>query len=261
MITELFSLKGRTALVTGGTKGIGLMIAKGFLQAGAKVYINSRNAEQCEAVSKELSEFGTCVGLPQELGTVEGCKALADQLNKHEEKLDILVNNAGVGGGSKFSRFTEEMWDNIMDVNLKSMFFLTQALHESLKAAATDHPAKVINISSVDGINVNAWETYSYQASKAGAINLTHRLAARLIKDNIVVNQIAPGAFPSEMNFAAKNHAEAISKYIPAGRPGDEKDMAGAAIFLASRAGDYVVGSALVTDGGVTYSNPMAMEL
>jgi NAD(P)-dependent dehydrogenase (short-subunit alcohol dehydrogenase family) len=260
MNNELFSLEGRVALVTGGTKGIGKMIAKGFLQAGARVYINSRNPEQCTQVAKELSEFGICKGLPQDLGSVDGCKALLKQFGESEEKLDILVNNAGVGVGARFEKFTEELWDKAMDLNLKSIFFMTQAAHELLKKAATDHCAKVINITSIDGYAVNAWGTFSYQASKAGAIHITKRLAAQLIKDNIVVNHIAPGAFPTDLNVAARDHAEHVGKLIPAKRVGDELDMAGTAIYLASRAGDYVVGSGIILDGGATYANPVEFK-
>jgi len=196
MIKDLFTLEGRVALVTGGSRGIGRMIAEGFLMQGAKVYISSRKTAQCDEAAQVLSEHGTCVSLPQDLSTVEGCRALTERLTALEPKLDILVNNAGAAWGADFDEFPESGWDKVLNLNLKSPFFLTQALHGALKAAASpDKPAKVINIASIDGIRLNPQETYSYHASKAGLIYLTRRLAARLIRDNIVVSAIAPGAF------------------------------------------------------------------
>jgi NAD(P)-dependent dehydrogenase (short-subunit alcohol dehydrogenase family) len=168
--------------------------------------------------------------------------------------LDILVNNAGAAWGEAFDTFPEKGWDKVVDLNLKTPFFLTQALIEPLRKAASARPAKVINIASIDGISVNPQETYSYAASKAGLIQLTRRMALRLAKDNIVVSAIAPGAFASDMNRDARDHAEAVKRRIPLGRIGVDEDMAGAAIYLASRAGDYVVGSTLVVDGGVTHA-------
>jgi NAD(P)-dependent dehydrogenase (short-subunit alcohol dehydrogenase family) len=171
-----------------------------------------------------------------------------------EKKIDILVNNAGAAWGADFDEFPESGWDKVMDLNLKTPFFLTQALHGALKAAATpDRPAKVINIASIDGIAVNPQETYSYHASKAGLIHLTKRMAMRLIRDNIVVSAIAPGAFASDMNRDARDHGDALARRIPSQRIGTPEDMAGAAIFLASRAGDYVVGSTIIVDGGVSH--------
>ncbi|MEQ8178072.1 MAG: SDR family oxidoreductase [Amphiplicatus sp.] len=252
---NLFSLEGRTALITGGSRGIGAMIAKGFLVHGAKVYISSRKADQCEATAKELSAYGTCVALPHDVSTVDGCKALAADYLAKEKTLDILVNNAGAAWGAPFAEFPESGWDKVMDLNVKSPFFLTQALHGALKgAAAKGKLAKVIMIASIDGIRINPWETYSYHASKSGLIHLTRRMAASLIGDGIAVSGIAPGAFASEMNRAARDHEDMVSSMVPAGRIGTEEDMAGAAIFLASRAGDYVVGDTLAVDGGVAYS-------
>ncbi|MGA0612347.1 SDR family oxidoreductase [Caldimonas sp. KR1-144] len=251
---DLFSLRGRVALVTGGSRGIGRMIAAGFLAQGARVYISARKAEACDAAARELSELGPCVSLPADVSTVEGARALAAQLAAREERLDILVNNAGAAWGAPFDEFPESGWDKVVDLNLKSPFFLTQALHGLLQRAAETRPAKVINIASIDGISVNPLETYSYAASKAGLIQLTRRMALRLIENNIVVSAIAPGAFASEMNRAARDEAEAVARRVPAGRIGRDEDMAGAAIYLASRAGDYVVGSTLVVDGGVTHA-------
>jgi NAD(P)-dependent dehydrogenase (short-subunit alcohol dehydrogenase family) len=254
MTNDLFSLKGRTALITGGSRGIGRMIAEGFLAQGAKVYISSRKAAACEQTAAELSAQGVCLSLPADVSTVEGARALAAAYAAHEERLDILVNNAGAAWGAPFAEFPENGWDKVVDLNLKAPFFLTQALHAHLTRAGLTHVAKVINIASIDGVSVNPQETYSYAASKAGLIHMTRRMALRLAKDNIAVSAIAPGAFASDMNREARDHADAIAKHIPAGRIGTKEDMAGAAIYLASRAGDYVVGSTLVVDGGVTHA-------
>ncbi|HSH92500.1 MAG TPA: SDR family oxidoreductase, partial [Ramlibacter sp.] len=253
-MTDLFSLEGRTALVTGGSRGIGRMIAAGFLSQGAKVYISSRKAEACDATAKELSSLGTCISLPADVSTVEGARGLAATYASMEASLDILVNNAGAAWGEAFDTFPESGWDKVVDLNLKSPFFLTQALHGLLVKGAQGRPAKVINVASIDGISVNPQETYSYAASKAGLIHLIKRMSLRLVQDNIVVSGIAPGAFASNMNKVARDHAEETAKRIPAGRIGRDEDMAGAAIYLASRAGDYVVGSTLVVDGGVTHA-------
>jgi NAD(P)-dependent dehydrogenase (short-subunit alcohol dehydrogenase family) len=251
-MNDLFSLQGRTALVTGGSRGIGRMIAKGFLSQGARVYISSRKAAACEDTARELSALGPCFALPADVSTVEGAKALAQAYAAREGSLDILVNNAGAAWGESFDTFPEKGWDKVMDLNVKSPFFLTQALHEQLRAAAKARPAKVINIASIDGVSVNPQETYSYAASKAGLIHLTKRMSLRLVKDNIVVSGIAPGAFASDMNRDARDHGDEVAQRIPAGRIGTDEDMAGVAIYLASRAGDYVVGETIVVDGGVT---------
>ena len=255
-MNDLFSLAGRTALVTGGSRGIGRMIAAGFLSAGARaVYVSARKADACDATARELSSLGTCVSLPADVSTLEGIDALVQAYARHESTLDILVNNAGAAWGETFDTFPEKGWDKVVDLNLKTPFFLTQALHEPLKKASRPgRLAKVINIASIDGISVNPQETYSYAASKAGLIQLTRRMALRLASDGIVVSAIAPGAFASDMNRAARDHADEIKSLIPAGRIGVDDDMAGAAIYLASRAGDYVLGSTLVVDGGVTHA-------
>ena len=254
-MTDLFSLANRTALITGGSRGIGRMIAAGFLKQGARVYISSRKAADCDRAARELSAHGECFSLPADVSTLEGLNALVAAYGAREVKLDILVNNAGAAWGETFDAFSEKGWDKVVDLNLKTPFFLTQALHEMLKAAASaERPAKVINVASIDGISVNPQETYSYAASKAGLIQLTRRLALRLAQDDVVVSAIAPGAFASDMNRAARDHGDEIAKRIPARRIGRDDDMAGAAIYLASRAGDYVVGSTLVVDGGVTHA-------
>lgn len=249
---NLFSLAGKVALVTGGSRGIGKMIAEGFIAQGATVYISSRKADVCDAVANELGS--NCRSLPQDVSNVEGCRSLATRFSEAEPKLDILVNNAGAAWGMPFEEFTEAGWDKVMDLNLKSPFFLVQALHDSLQAAASpSQPAKVINITSIDGMRLNPWETYSYHASKSGLIYLTKRMAARLVKDNINVTSIAPGAFASEMNRAARDKGDDVAKSIPSGRIGTAEDIAGAAIYLASRAGDYVVGDTITVDGGIVH--------
>ena len=231
--SKLFSLEGRVAVITGGSRGIGRMLAEGFLAAGcAKVYITARKAAVVEETARELGD--RVIALPGDISTLAGIEALAEDLAKLEPKIDILVNNAGVAWGADFEDF------------------LTQKLHGLLKAAASaGQPAKVINIASIDGMRINPWETYSYQASKAAVVHLTRRMAARLIKDNIVVSCIAPGAYPSEMNKVAARKPEESARGIPSGRIGGTEDIAGGAIYLASRAGDYVVGTTIPIDGGI----------
>ena len=256
-LKNLFSLEGRTALVTGGSRGIGRMIAEGFLEYGAKVYISARKAEACDATARELSTGGrTCISLPHDISTVAGCRALTDDIARRESRLDILVNNAGAAWGAEFDAFPEHGWDKVMNLNVKSPFFLTQALHGLLKAAASaERPAKVINIASIDGIRLNPLETYSYHASKAALIYLTRRMAAKLVEDKIVVTAIAPGPFASEMNRAARDQGDVIAARTPLRRIGRDEDMAGTAIFLASSAGDYVVGDTIAVDGGIAYAS------
>ncbi|TCU60282.1 NAD(P)-dependent dehydrogenase (short-subunit alcohol dehydrogenase family) [Bradyrhizobium sp. R2.2-H] len=260
MFNDLFSLKGRVALVTGGSRGIGKMIAAGFLSAGAaKVYITARKAGPCEATAKELAAQygGECIALPIDMSTVAGCELLASEFKKRESRLDILVNNAGAAWGAEFDEFPESGWDKVMNLNVKTPFFLTKALAPTLRASASaERPAKVINIASIDGIFVNPGETYSYAASKAGLIHLTRRMAVKLIPDHVVVTAIAPGPFQSDMNRAARDHADEVATRVPVGRIGTDEDMAGAAIYLASRAGDYVVGATIAVDGGIVYANP-----
>lgn len=260
MFKDLFSLKGRIALVTGGSRGIGKMIAAGFLSQGAaKVYITARKAGPCEAAAQELTADydGECIALPIDMSTMAGIDMLAAEIKKREPKLDILVNNAGAAWGADFDEFPESGWDKVMNLNVKTPFFLTKALAGSLRAAASaEKPAKVINIASIDGIFVNPTETYSYAASKSGLIHLTRRMAVRLIKDHVVVAAIAPGPFKSDMNRAARDNADTVATRVPCGRIGTDADMAGAAIYLASRAGDYVVGATITVDGGLVYANP-----
>lgn len=251
-VQKLFSLDGRIALVTGGSRGIGKMFVEGLLAAGcARVYISARKVEQME---ETVEEFGAdkVIGIPADLSQMDGIVALADAMKEREEKLDILINNAGAAWGQDYLEFTEAGWHRTMDLNVKTPFFLTQKLHDLLVSGGKgDHPAKVIHVSSIDGQRINPWETYPYQASKAAVIQLTRRMAARLIDDNIIVTSIAPGAFASEMNKAAKHTPDASAARIPAKRIGSKEDMAAAAIYLCSRAGDYVIGDTVTVDGGV----------
>lgn len=250
-ISSLFSLKGRTVLITGGSRGIGKMILRGYLAAGCKrIYISARKQDQIDAT---IEEFGDqVVGISADLSQVTNCQNLAAQIAERESRLDILVNNAGAAWGEDFISHSESGWDRTMDLNVKGLFFLTQSLHPLLKSAATfERPAKVINIASIDGLKINPWQTYSYQASKAAVIHLTRRVAAELIKDHIQVTAIAPGAFASDMNKTARDHAGQVGKNIPFARVGTDEDIAGVAIFLASRAGDYIVGETVVCDGGI----------
>ena len=252
---DLFSLKGRVALITGGSRGIGEMIAEGYVRAGAKVYISARKASACEEPAERLSAIGECIAMPADASGASGARALAGLYLAKESKLDILVNNAGAAWGAEIESFPESGWDKVMDINVKAPFFLIQSLLGALRASARpERPAKVINIASIDGLSVNMQDTYSYAASKAGLIHLTRRLALELAPENIVVSAIAPGAFASNMNKLARDEGEALGKEIPARRIGTPEDMAGAAIFLASRAGDYVVGDTLVVDGGFAWT-------
>lgn len=254
-LENLFSLQGRTALITGGSRGVGKMILEGYLAAGCKrIYISARKQDQIEATVKEFGD--QVVGISSDLSQVEGCQKLAELIAQQEDKLDILVNNAGAAWGEDFETHSEAGWDRTMDINVKGLFFLTQALHPLLKQSASfEQPAKVINIASIDGLKINPWQTYSYQASKAAVIQLTRRVAAELIKDNIQVTGIAPGAFQSDMNKAARDHIDEVGKNIPYPRVGTAEDIAGVAIFLAARAGNYMVGETVVCDGGIVNSS------
>lgn len=252
---DLFSIEGKVALVTGGSRGIGLMIARGFVENGVKCYVSSRSKEACDEVAAELSGLGagSCISLPMDLSTVEGCEALADQLGGLESQLDVLVNNAGATWGAPLEEFPEKGWDKVMDINLKGPFFLTQKLLPLLRASASyDDPARVINIASIDGFKNNSIETYSYAASKAGMVHLTRHMARNLAAENILVNAIAPGPFESKMMaYTLDNFGEQIRSQNPRRRIGRAEDMAAAAIFLASRASDYIVGETIKVDGGI----------
>jgi len=248
----LFSVTGKVALVTGGSRGIGLMIASGFVDAGARVYISSRKAEVCDAVAAELSERGECISIPADLSTEAGCLRLATAVAEREARLDILVNNAGATWGAPLEAFDEAAWDRVLAVNVKGVFHLTKFLLPQLEAAGTaEEPARVINIGSIDGIHVPIMETYSYSASKAAVHQLTRHLAKRLAP-NITVNAIAPGPFESKMMAATlEAFGDQIAASSPLKRIGRPDDMAGAAIFLASRAGAYLTGAIVPVDGGM----------
>ena len=252
-VGELFSIKGKVALVTGGSRGIGLMIARGYVEAGAKVYISSRKKEVCDAVAAELSDVGVCVSLPADLSTTEGCKHLADELSSREAALHILVNNAGAAWGAALEDYPEAGFDRVMDTNVKGLFFLTQYLLPQLeRAARPGDPARVINIGSIDGIKVPFIENYAYGPSKAAVHHLTRVLAVKLGERGITVNAIAPGPFESQMTkWLLEQHKKNIEANCPLGRIGEPSDMAGTAIYLASRAGAYVNGVVIPVDGGI----------
>ncbi|HYL97480.1 MAG TPA: SDR family oxidoreductase [Blastocatellia bacterium] len=252
-VSNLFSIKGKTALVTGGSRGIGLMIARGFLESGAKVYISARKKEVCDETARELSEIGECISIPCDLSTAAGCHFLADEIKKRESHLDILVNNAGAAWGAPLEDYPESGWDKVMDTNVKGIFFLTQQLVPLLeKAARPADPARVINIGSIDGLKVPRVENYAYGPSKAAVHHMTRVLALRLGPRNITVNAVAPGPFESQMTkWMLENMQKEIEAQCPLGRIGEPGDMAGVAIYLASRAGAYVNGVVIPVDGGI----------
>lgn len=249
---DLFSIEGKTAVVTGGTRGIGLMIARGFVQAGARVYVASRKPEVCAEVAADLSKEGTCFGLAADLSTQAECDRLASEVADREGALHILVNNAGANWAAPFDDFPDAAWDKVVALNVKSVFHLTRALRPLLEAAATpEDPARVINIGSVDGIHVPALDTFSYSASKAAVHQLSRVLALKLAP-KITVNAVAPGPFQSKMMAKTlESFGDQIAASNPLGRIGHPDDMAGVAIYLASRAGAYVNGVVIPVDGGM----------
>ena len=251
-VNDLFSIAGKTALVTGGSRGIGAMIARGYLEAGAKVYISSRKRDACDAAAHELSEFGECISLPADLTTVEGCQQLAAEIKARETALHILVNNAGANWGAPLGEYPEAGWDKVMDTNVKGIFFLTQELLPQLEAAARPgDPGRVINIGSIDAIHIPFVDNYAYSASKAAVHHMTQVLAVKLGERNITVNAVAPGFFLSKMTeWLLENFEERIIERCPLHRTGQPGDMAGVAIYLASRAGAYVNGAVITVDGG-----------
>ncbi|MGC5030691.1 glucose 1-dehydrogenase [Micromonospora sp. DT229] len=255
-MTELFSVDGKTVLVTGGSRGIGLMIARGFVEAGAEVIISSRKAEVCRAVAEELSAHGRCTAIPADLGNDEGAQALAEAVRQRVDRLDVLVNNAGATWGAPLEEYPQSAFDKLWAVNVKAVFRLTTALLPALRAAATDDdPARVINIGSIDGLRVPSMEVYAYSATKAAVHMLTRSLAHQLAEERITVNAIAPGPFESKMMaFALEDPGSraAIEAQVPLGRIGRPEDMAGTAIYLASRAGAYLTGAVIPVDGGIT---------
>jgi len=250
---ELFDLTGKTAVVTGGTRGIGLMMARGLLQAGARVYISSRKADACATAEEELKEYGTVSAIPADLSAEAECRRLADEVRQREESVDILVNNAGATWGAPLEEFPSSAWDKVLDLNLKAPFHLTQAFLPLLEAAGTsEDPARVINVGSIDGLHVPSLPTYSYSASKAGLHHLTRVLARELGPRHITVNAVAPGPFESKMMAATlESFGDAIADMAPMRRIGRPDDMAGVAIYLASRAASYVTGAVIPVDGGL----------
>lgn len=260
-MADWFSIKDKVALVTGGSRGIGEMIAAGFLQYGAKVYISSRKSQVCDATATRLSATygGTCVSIPADLSEIDGITQLVTELSKAESSLDILVNNAGATWGAPIDEFPELGWDKVMNTNVKGIFFLTQQCLPLLRASATHaDPSRVINIGSVDGIKTPRFDNFSYGPSKAAVHHLTRQMAAHLVREHIIVNAIAPGPFPSWMLSAGVGGGgdventdwEAVGQGNPRGRVGTMEDIAGLAIFLSSRAGAFTVGETITCDGG-----------
>ncbi|HTO09168.1 MAG TPA: SDR family oxidoreductase [Myxococcota bacterium] len=251
-LDELFSVKGKVALVTGGTRGIGRMIARGFVENGARTYVCSRKKDACEEAERELGKLGECKAFAVDLATTEGIAQIVRELSARESALHVLVNNAGANWGAELDVFPESGWDKVMDLNLKSIFFLTRDLLPLLRKAGThSDPARVINIGSIDGLHVPILETYAYSAAKAALHHMTRVLARKLAPQHITVNAIAPGPFESQMMKATLDRfGEMIKKQNPRGRIGEPEDMAGAAIYLASRAGSYVTGAVIPVDGG-----------
>ena len=249
---NLFNLNGKIALVTGGSRGIGAMIAEGFVRNGVKTYISSRKSDPCDKKAKELSKYGECISIPADLTDMNEMDKLVTKIKDKETKLNILVNNAGAAWGASFDDFPEIGWDKVMDTNVKSVFFLTQKLVDILEtSASTSDPSRIINIGSIDGLGIPRAETYSYPASKAAVHQLTKVLANRLANRNINVNAIAPGAFESNMMaHTLEEYGEQIKSSVPRGRIGVPEDMAGASIFLSSKASSYITGSIIPVDGG-----------
>jgi NAD(P)-dependent dehydrogenase (short-subunit alcohol dehydrogenase family) len=250
---DLFSIKDKVALVTGGSRGIGLMIARGYVEAGAKVYISSRKPETCDQVAAELSQVGTCISIPADCGTQAGCEALAGAVAERESALHILVNNAGANWGAPLSEYPDSAWDKVLALNVKGVFHLTRSCLPMLRAAATPaDPARIINIGSIDGLRVPLLETYASSSSMAAVLHLTRVLAVRLAPEHITVNAVAPGPFESKMmHETLERFRDSIMGSCPLGRIGEPEDMAGVAIYLASRAGAYVTGAVIPVDGGI----------
>lgn len=251
---DLFSVSGKVALVTGGSRGIGLMIARGFVEAGARVYVSSRKKEVCDEVAAELSKTGTCVSLPADLSSEAGVNALADELGARESALHVLVNNAGANWAAPIAEYPDTAWDKVLATNLKSPFFLTRRCLPLLeRAARPEDPARVINIGSIDGLKVPLFETYAYSASKAALHHMTRVLARQLAPRRITVNAVAPGPFESKMMAATLDRfRDEIVGTCPLGRIGEPSDMAGIALFLASKAGSYLTGTVIPVDGGIS---------
>jgi len=252
-VKDLFSIEGKIALVTGGTRGIGLMIARGYVEAGARVYVSSRKASACEEVAAELSKLGTCIAAPADLSSEAEALRLAGEIAEREPALHILVNNAGTNWGAPLAEYPDAAWDKLLALNVKAVFHLTRALQPQLEAAARPgDPARVVNIGSIDGLHVPVLETYAYSTSKAAVHHLTRVLARKLAPRGITVNAVAPGPFESKMMAETlERFRDVIIGSCPMGRIGEPEDMAGVAIYLASRAGAYVTGAVIPVDGGI----------
>jgi NAD(P)-dependent dehydrogenase (short-subunit alcohol dehydrogenase family) len=254
-VNKLFDISGKTALVTGGAKGLGRMIAAGFVEAGCKVYITSRDAEAVELAAKEMSASGTCLALSADLASPEAAVSLANQFKSHEQRLDILVNNAGRTWGAPLESFPDKAWAGVMALNVQGPFTLVRELLPLLKAAGSAaDPSRIINIGSLAGAVVERLSVYSYAASKAAIHHLSRELAADLAQHHITVNVIAPGYFPTQMTAHIRkqdSEAQKLLARVPLSRFGSPEDIAGACIFLASRSGSYVTGSELFVDGGM----------
>lgn len=250
-MNDLFRIAGKVAVVTGGSRGIGAMIARGFVENGVRTYITARREEELNATAAELSALGECHAIPANLATLQGVQDFAAEIAAREHALPILINNAGASWGAPLDEFPEAGWDKVMDLNVKSLFFLTQALLPQLRAAGTpEDPARVINIGSINGLCYAPLQNYSYTASKAAVHHLTRQLATDLAPDYVNVNAIAPGFFPSKMTASLLEHEEELVRDIPRGRLGTPEDAAGSAIYLCSRAAAFVTGNVLVLDGG-----------
>jgi len=251
-MNSLFDVTGKVVLVTGGSRGIGEMIARGFVEAGAKVYISSRKAEVCDALAKELSAFGSCTSLPADLSTEAECRRLAGEFARHEDHLDVLVNNAGATWGAPMEEYDEAAWERVLSLNVKAVFHLTKFLRPLLEKSGTpENPARVINIGSIDGLHVPAMDTFAYSTSKAAVHQLTRHLA-KTLAPLVTVNAIAPGPFESKMMRATLDaFGDEIAQGAPMKRIGKPSDMAGAAIFLASPGASYITGAILPVDGGI----------
>jgi NAD(P)-dependent dehydrogenase (short-subunit alcohol dehydrogenase family) len=252
-LEHLFGMKGKRVLVTGGSRGIGAAIAEGFVKAGARVTICSRDAAACEATARELQHHGHCVAIPCNIASAEDRRRLAQEFARQEQALDVMVNNAGAIWSAPLAEYPESGWDKVFDLNVKGSFFLIQALLPMLEAAASaDDPARIINVGSINVLSVPRHETYAYTASKAALHHLTRHLASQLASRHITANVIAPGLFPSKMLSATieSKGVEAAAAPVPLKRLSGPSDMAGAAIYLASRAGAYVTGAVLPVDGG-----------